>query len=1045
VDFRLLGPFEVESDGRDLTPARRKQRLLLAALVLRANDVVAADDLIEALWGASPPATAQKALHGHVSAMRKLLGAEAIETRPPGYVLRTDPAAIDARRFELLLEMARSERGPTRRAELLRGALALFRGEPLADFRYEQFAREEAARLERLRLSALEERIEAELELGRHAQLLPELEQVVGEDPFEERLRAALMLALYRSGRQAQALETYAEGRRRLVDELGIEPGPALQRLERQILNQDSALAPASSAESVQQARPRLPLPATEMIGREPELAEIRGLLEHVRLLTLTGTAGTGKTRLAIAAAAELAERYPGGAAFVALAPVADAELVVPTIAHTFGIRETGAQTLSAALTAALVDAKPIIVVLDNCEHVLDAAPALAQLLAAAPGLTVLATSREPLHLAGERVYAVPPLRTEEAMQLFAERAEAVKPDFQMTPANEPAVAGICLRLDGLPLAIELAAARIPLFPPQALLARLDQRLPLLTSGGRDRPKRHQTLRAAIDWSHDLLPEPHRTLLARFSVFGGGWALEAAEAVCDGDADIVDGLASLIDKNLIQLAGTEHEPRFTMLETIREYAQERFELRDKAEQDALRDRHLAWMVGFAERAAPGLRGAGQRAWLERLQAELDNFRVAFRWSVTGADAELALRLVAALLEFWMVRADWSEGRKWVERALALPGVSDAPVRIKALCAGGELADALSDYPAAISYYEDGLALARALGDRRAIAEALLGLSFEAERVGNYADARPLMQESVDILRDLGDEPSLARSLGGLAWLENDYRQARRLWSDTLAIRRRLANQESVGWTLIQLGYCAQCEGDYAAAHAAYDESLSIARELGYERMIARCLTQLGEVAVLEGDPAAARRPFDESLPTWREIGHRSGLVDALRGLGDAARLDGDFAAAASFLEECHAVSVEIGARPLEARALQSLAALANAEEDIEHAESLLRQALALWREIDDIAGAADSTRGLGEVAATRGDHDRAARLLAASEALRERVGAAIAPVERGIYQRAVDAARTGLGEAEFATSWAAGRDLEPPAIDELAVGLPAPH
>jgi predicted ATPase/DNA-binding SARP family transcriptional activator len=1040
VEFRLLGPFEVESGGRDLTPARRKQRLLLAALVLKANHIAATDDLIEALWGSSPPATARKALHGHVAALRKQLGPASIETKPPGYLLHVEVGSVDTRRFEALLEAAKGEASARTRGELLRSALALFRGEPLAEFRYEPFARDEAVRLEELRFGALTDRIEADLELGRHRSLIPELELLAAERPHDERLRGALMLALYRAGRQVEALRSYAEARRQLVDDLGVEPSPALKELERQILNHDPALGP-SAGQRAEPARSKLPTPATVLVGREGELRDIRSLIERGRLLTLTGPAGTGKTRLALAAAGELGDRFAGGAVFAGLASVADPGFVLPAVSQALGIRETGGQPLLEVLTATLAGSDDVLLVLDNCEHVLDAAPALAELVADAPSLTVLATSREPLHLAGERVYPVPPLSTDEALQLFAERAETVKPTFELTDGNRKVVAEICERLDGLPLAIELAAARVTLFPTQALLARLDQRLDLLAGAGRDRPQRHQTLRAAIDWSHDLLAETERALFARLSVFAGGWTPEAAEAVCNGEVDVIAGLGSLIDKSLVQLGGTEERPRFTMLETIREYARGRLAERGAGETDSVHDRHVVWMTEFAERAEAELRGPDQAVWLERLHAELDNFRAAFDSSVARGDAELALRLGAALLEFWMVRADWNDGLRWVERALELPASGELPVRTKALRAAAELADALSDYRKATAYYEESLALARALRDERGIAEALFGLSFEAERVGDHRRARPLMEESVAIMRSLGDEPSLARSLGGLAWLENDYRRSRKLWSETLAIRRRLANRESVGWTLIQVGFCAQGEGDYPAARVAYEEALSIGRELDYERMIARCLTQLGDVALLEGHVAEATALFRDCVPTWREIGHRSGLVDALRSLGDCARVEHDPAAAGAFLDESLSVAREIGARPLEALALQSHAALASEEHDHDRARRLLTEALALWRDIDDTAGAAGAMRGLGEVAARQGDFDRAARFFGAAEAMRERVGAVVAPYELDAYERAVAAARTGLDEETFAGSWAAGRTLEADAAGDVSVAI----
>jgi predicted ATPase/DNA-binding SARP family transcriptional activator len=1039
VEFRLLGPFEVESGGRDLTPVRRKQRLLLAALVLEANRVAAIDDLIEVLWGSSPPATARKALHGHIAALRKRLGPVTIETRPPGYLLHAEVGSVDVRRLEALLEAAKGDEIARTRAELLRSALALFRGEPLADFRYEPFARDEAARLEEIRFGALTDRIEADLELGRHRSLIPELELLVAEHPHDERLRGALMLALYRAGRQVEALQSYTETRQRLVDDLGVEPGPELKELERQILNHDPALELQSAPAMAETARAKLPMPATALVGREQELADVCRLLERARLVTLTGTAGSGKTRLALAAAAERAKRFAKGPVFVGLAPVADAELVLPAVAEALGVRQTGGQALLEGLTAALVGSDDVLLVLDNCEHVLDAAPALAELLADAPSVTVLATSREQLHLAAERVYPVPPLSTEAAVRLFAERAEAVKPAFELTEANREVVTEICEQLDGLPLAIELAAARVTMFPPQALLARLDQRLHLLTGAARDRPERHHTLRAAIDWSHELLSGAERALFARFSVFAGGWTPEAAEAVCNGDVDVIAGLGSLIDKSLVHLGGTDEGPRFTMLETMREYAQERLAERGPAETNAVRDRHVAWMIEFAERAEVELRGPDQAAWLERLHAELGNFRAAFNSSVERGNAEPALRLGAALLEFWMVRADWNDGLRWVERALALPGAAEAPARTKALRAAAELADALSDYRTATAYYEESLALARTLGDERGIAEGLFGLSFEAERVGDHRRARPLMEESVAIMRTLGDEPSLARSLGGLAWLENDYRSSRKLWSETLAIRRRLANRESVGWTLIQVGFCAQGEGDYPAARVAYDEALSIGRELNYERMTARSLTQLGDVALLEGHVDQAGALFRECIPTWREIGHRSGLVDALRSLGDCERVEHDLAAAGALLEESLSVAREIGARPLEALALQSIAALASEKQDFERAERLLTDALVLWRDIDDTAGSAVAMRGLGQVAANQGVLDRAARLLGAAEALRERVGAVVPPYERDSFECTVAAVRSGLGEETFATSWAEGRMLEAGALDEAAV------
>jgi predicted ATPase/class 3 adenylate cyclase len=1171
VEFRILGRLEVVSDGRDRTPTRPKQRALLALLLLHANEVVASDTIIDTLWGRDPPETALTALHGHVSALRKLLGHDLIETRTPGYVLRLDSGQTDVERFERLLERARRELEPARRAALLREALELYRGDPLADFRYEAFAERELARLEELHATALEERIDAELAAGRHERQIlnqdPELDlgegvrtpgtmtflftdiegstvllHMLGErysealDAHRRLLRHAFarhngnevdtqgdaFFVAFASARDAIAAALDAQ--RALASErwpedvefrvrIGIhtcEARPAqegyvglgvhraaricaaghggqvlVSHTTRALLVEEPLedvgfrdlgphrLKDLSQAERIFQlvadglrsefppldtldTRPtNLPTQGTPLIGREREVAQVRDRLRSAEfpILTLTGPGGTGKTRLALQAAADSLGHFPSGAFLVPLAPISDPELVLPTIAHVLGLRVPRGQALMRALTDYLAEHKPLLV-LDNVEHVIAAAPAVARMAANAPGLKILASSREALHVSGERVFPVPALElpfpddaldalaANEAVRLFVERAQAIRPDFELTEANGSAVAAICRALDGLPLAIELAAARVVLFPPAALLARLGQRLELLTGGARDRPERHQTLRATLDWSYDLLSESRRRLFARLGVFAGGWTLDAAEAVCGEGLDTLDGLGSLIDKSLVRLEGSDEQPRFAMLETIREYALEK--LREAREEPELRERHLEWCLTFAERAEPELRGSEQATWLDRLHAELDNFRAAFDWSLSQDATEASLRLGSALVEFWIVRADWNEGRDWLERALRVPAEVEPAVRMKALRAAGELADVLSDYPSAVRYFEESLAIARSLGHRRGIADALLGLAHELDnRLGRHAEARPLLEEAVRICRELGDEPSLARSLGGIAWLEQDYRKARALWSETVAIRRRLGNRENVAWAVLQVGYCAQCEGDYEAAVAAYDECLSIGRELGYKRLIARSLTQLSEAALLRGDLAEARRLYEESIPMWRETGHRSGLVDALWGLGNVARLEGGVEEATACLEESLEVCREIGARSREAAALQSLGAFASARGEREEAVRLHREALSRWRDWDDAAGAATELWRVAALAALEGRHEIAARMLGASEALRERVGAAIPPCDARDYDQAVEATRAGLSEDELARAWAAGRELDLAAAADLALAAKA--
>jgi predicted ATPase/class 3 adenylate cyclase len=796
-----------------------------------------------------------------------------------------------------------------------------------------------------------------------------------------------------------------------------------------------------------------LPLQLTRFVGRAREMEEVRSTVRSSRLVTLTGTGGSGKTRLALRVAADLLEEHPDGTWFVELAGTADPALVPRVVSSTIGIREQHGRPILDTLVHHLAT-KAALLVLDNCEHLLDACAALAdRLLRTCARLTVLATSREPLGIVGEAVRRVPPLSVPaadlapradavasfEAVQLFVDRAVAAEPRFSLTDANAAAVVAICRRLEGIPLALELAAARLQALTIEQLRDRLEDRFRLLTGGSRTALPRQQTLRAAVDWSHDLLTEPERILLRRLSVFAGGFSLDAAEQVC-GDRqvapeDVLDLLTRLVSRSLALLETGPAGGRYRLLETIREYALGK--LRAAGEEPELRRRHLQCCIGFAEPAVPALCGPDQQAWLDRLQAELDNFRAAFGWSLRQQAPGPALRLASALLEFWVVRADWSEGLEWVERALGLPGEVDPAIRMKALRAAAELADVLSDYARSTAYYEESLGIARALGDQRAIAVALDGLAHEAQRVGRIADARPLIEESVALLRGVGDEPSIARSLGGLAWLAGNYTKARALWNENLAIRRRLGNRESVGWSVIQVGHAAQGEGDYAAARAAYEESLSIGRDLRYKRMIARSLTQLAEVALCEGKAAAARGLFEETLPIWEEIGHKSGLLDSLRGLGDVARQGGDLQGAESYLRQSLAVCRAIGSLEGEAQALQSLGAVAMSRGDLDGAESLHREALALWNRMEHLDGIAASLRALGAVAAAADPLDRAARLLGASEALRERVGGTVPPWDRAELERAIERLRSGLGAEAFSREWEAGRQC----TVEEAVGL----
>jgi predicted ATPase/DNA-binding SARP family transcriptional activator len=876
VKFRLLGRLEVEADGVDLTPVRPQQRALLALLLLHAGEVVAVDALVDGLWGARAPETAQKALQGHISALRKQLGAERIETRRPGYRLQlAEDDELDIQRFEQIVAAARTDGAPGRLRKLCE-ALTLFRGEPLADFRYEEFAGPEAVRLQELRLTVVEEQIDAELALERHAEVVPELERLVVDHPLRERMRAQLMLALYRAGRQVDALQAFQETRTRFVDELGIDPSPALQRLERQILNHDPELAapePVSPKRKLAATRGRLPPQPTSFIGREREIEEVTDLLRRpaVRLVTLTGTGGTGKTRIALQTAAGLLDTFADGDVFIALAPLQDPDLVLTTTAQAVGVGATSGETSGEELARVLRD-RELLLVFDNFEHLVVAAPSVADVVARAPGVKLLVTSRAPLRLSAEHVYPVSPLATPgrwdsedvdlllrcESVALFESRAQAVQPHFAVTSANAGAIAEVCRALDGLPLAIELAASRIGTLPAGAMRRRLDHRLELLVGGVQDAPERQRTLRATIDWSYDLLEPPEQRLFTRLAVFAGGCTIEAAQRVCGDELEVVDGLASLTERGLTRLEGSDEEPRFTMLETIREYAVELFERSGEVEE--IQRRHAEYCLALVAQAAPTLESAGNPV---AIMADFENLRGARRWLDASGDTLNELSLVASLRDFWLHWVHFPEGRAWFAAALAKTGDIRTPVRVKALGGAGWLASAAGDLEEAESLARQSLELARELGDLEGIGYALHVLGNVALSRGDAAEAVELYEESAQYWRQLGAKRFLSRAfhnIGLAAYSSGDFVQSRAMLEESLVLARELRDPG----TLVNQGLAELALLEVAAdrpneALPLLRESLERADAIMDKRTIAWDLIALAAVAVGRGEAATAAR------------------------------------------------------------------------------------------------------------------------------------------------------------------------------------------
>ena len=710
-----------------------------------------------------------------------------------------------------------------------------------------------------------------------------------------------------------------------------------------------------------------LPMQPTPLVGREREVAEVadRVRSEGMRLLTLTGPGGTGKTRLALQAAADLLEEFDDGVFFVALATITDPELVPSTIAGPLGVKESAEQPLTESLKGYLRE-KELLLILDNFEQVLEGAPVVGELVAACPKLKVLATSRIPLRLYGEQEYAVPPLALPdprvlppvevltqyEAVRLFVERARAVKAEFSVTNENAPAIAEICARLDGLPLAIELAGARVRILPPQKMLERLSNRLKLLKGGARDLPTRQQTLRGAIDWSHDLLEEEEKTLFGRLSVFSGGRTLEAIEEICDpeGDLDALEGVESLVEKSLLrQEEGPEDEPRFVMLETIHEYAREKLEENGEAEET--KRAHAEYFLALAEEAESELVGPDQVEWMDRLETEHDNLRAALSWASGSGRIETALRLGGALEWFWKVRGYFAEGGRWLEETLSADeGVPDV-VRAKALCSAGYLAHMQADF----------------------------------ER------ARRLLQESLALYRELGDEEGTARSLHYLGWIDID---------DDIERARRLL-----------------------------EESLEINRRVGSKRELAMVLHALATMTLETGEQERLRALFEESEALYRESGDIQGLSASLGAQGRAALVEGDTGRARKLVVEGLELSREIRDKDMEFWHQATLGLVALQEGDTGRAWMLLVESLEGFLEAESRVGVIDSLGDMGAVVGARGESLRAARLWGAADALREVAGYTLTVGEAGMYEPYMSAARSELGETAFRAAWEEGRAM----------------
>jgi non-specific serine/threonine protein kinase len=784
--------------------------------------------------------------------------------------------------------------------------------------------------------------------------------------------------------------------------------------------------------------RHNLPIHLTSFIGREKEMAEVKRLLSASRLLTLTGSGGTGKTRLSLHAAADLLDTFSDGVWLVELASLSDPALVPQTVAATLNVREEPGRPIVAALVDYL-RARHLLLLLDNCEHLIEACAQLAHtLLHACPDLRIMASSREALGIAGETTFRVPSLSLPslgprqrptaetlipyEAIRLFVERAQAARPDFEMTDANASPIALICRRLDGVPLAIELAAARIRAMSVEQIAARLDDRFRLLTGGSRTALPRQQTLRALIDWSWDLLTESERTLLRRLSVFWDGWTLEAAEVVCcDKDegrrmkdepalqpsafilhpSDILDLLTRLVDKSLVVAEEQEGEERYQLQETIRQYARERLLEAGPAEAERVRGRHLSFFVRLAGEAEPELRRGDQLAWLAQLETEHGNLRAALQWALGSRETEKGLRLAADLSRFWYLRGYWKEGREWLEQMLAeasaetTPPEASARLRLARARALYGMAWLMDEDGRDIPLYEESIALCRKLGDKWGAAFSLRGLGATTSYRGNPEQGTPLLEESLALFREVDDPWGMALVLFSWGWVvagQDDLQKAQAMWDESLSLFRNTGDRWGIAVVLGGLGYIARLLGHYPKAAALSEESLTLFRELGDKAGVAVSLSRLGNVALRRGDYPQAVTLLEEGLALQRERGDRAGAVFSLSLLGTVACYQGRYEHAASLLDESLAISRETEDEVNAAYALTYLGLAAYYAGDLERAGALWREAVAAHRENEERLGLGVALNGLGLIAMREGDLRLAANLLDESLALHRAVG-----------------------------------------------------
>jgi predicted ATPase/DNA-binding SARP family transcriptional activator len=990
LEMQLLGEFRLVSADAPVNPIHSPRvQALLAYLVLHRATPQPRQRLAFLLWPETTDAQARTNLRQLLHALRQTLpdADSFVHVTPHSLQWRSGtPCRLDVADFEQVITKAAAaeQHGDVHGLRMaLEQACAIYEGDLLPSC-YDDWILPERERLRQVFTGALERLVALVESLDEPRAALPYAQRLLRHDPLREETYRALIRLYAAYGNRAGVRRVYQTCVAVLERELGVEPSAATRQVYAHSVQMDAPAEPLKTAHAPT-VKTNLPVQLTSFIGREAELAAVSHLLQTARLLTLTGPGGTGKTRLALEATTTVAHAYPQGVWLVELAPLADPTLVPHTVATTLGVREQPGRSLLDALLDYL-RAKTLLLILDNCEHLIASCAQFTEtVLRAANGVTILASSREALGIDGETPYRVPPLTLpdsqrphdldalsrNDAVRLFVERASTAYPPFRLTAHNAPAITQIVRRLDGIPLAIELAAARAKVLLPEQIAARLDDRFRLLTGGSRTALPRHQTLLALIEWSHELLSDAERALLRRLAVFAGGFSLEAAQAVCGeggaGADEALDTLARLADKSLVEVDMVEG--RFRLLETVRQYAREK--LLAAGEAELIRDRHLGFFLRFADGAEPKLRSAEQLAWLDRLETEHDNLRAALGWALESGASERALRLAGALSYFWELRGYFSEGHKWLDEALALAERE----RSKRVAMG-----------------EPSL---RTHAETAQRAKALYGIGmFRFAMLSDPAAARKSVEEGLELWRELGDK-----------------------WGMAVA--------------LALVGLMLAMEGDIQTSLARVEEGVSLAREVEDRWPLALCLIRLGDH--LKGtDLAAARRALEEGVAVARSVGDRSVLSEGLRELGELYAVEGNVTAAAAVGEEALAEARAIGGTMYIFLALLELALYSCLQNDPAKAKRYCFEAWALGRETGSQMAAGFVLIGFGMAACFGGQLGRGVRLLAVCEAFIRQRGMNFNVEKDPFYrviQQALDKGRAQLGAAAFDAAWAEGQQL----------------